>query len=315
MNEAMQSGSGDGLCDAIVLEVYRTDTLYITWGSVLNQNAGATLDYLPLGSDGYMLLFVSRGSLNVKVGPLLSEEPDYKPDIDTSGNFYDIKQGQTLIIGPSEWCIGASSHKSSIFCPFIYFRLKHRYRGSSKANIRVPRVSSVRDPQRMNELFSLVTEDYHEHQAADNFHPVSAESSQHMLFSLLARLDAEETNSPPTPGQPAILVERAKDYIRMHLADHLSSETVAQALDCSAGYLRWAFHNSSGEGINDYVLRKRMQWARHRLVWTRLSVGQIARTCGFSDANYFTRTFARVHGMPPTQYRAAHIHNRVDAGI
>ena len=30
---------------------------------------------------------------------------------------------------------------------------------------------------------------------------------------------------------------------------------------------------------------------------------QIAERCGFSDASYYTRTFRKIHGITPTEYR------------
>ena len=38
---------------------------------------------------------------------------------------------------------------------------------------------------------------------------------------------------------------------------------------------------------------------------SRMSVGEIASRVGFSDANYFTRTFKKVLGKTPKAYRDA----------
>lgn len=36
---------------------------------------------------------------------------------------------------------------------------------------------------------------------------------------------------------------------------------------------------------------------------TDLSMQEIAEKCGFTDANYFTRTFKKFQGMTPLKYR------------
>jgi AraC-like DNA-binding protein len=50
----------------------------------------------------------------------------------------------------------------------------------------------------------------------------------------------------------------------------------------------------------------RLNAACQLLVATDLSMAQIALRTGFYDQSHFTNRFAKRHGVPPSQYRAAH---------
>ena len=57
--------------------------------------------------------------------------------------------------------------------------------------------------------------------------------------------------------------------------------------------------------LTDYINKTRVQQAEKLLRKTTLSMQDIAEKCGFADANYFTRTFKKINGMSPNQYRKA----------
>lgn len=66
---------------------------------------------------------------------------------------------------------------------------------------------------------------------------------------------------------------------------------------------RW-FRQTVGCAPLDYVLRKRLARAGERLRADDASITEIAFACGFTDSNYFSRQFRRVHGCSPSAYRA-----------
>ena len=51
------------------------------------------------------------------------------------------------------------------------------------------------------------------------------------------------------------------------------------------------------------MLGIRIDRAKELLDFTDESIADIAEASGFSDQNYFARTFKKVTGMTPTQYR------------
>jgi len=55
--------------------------------------------------------------------------------------------------------------------------------------------------------------------------------------------------------------------------------------------------------LTDYINSTRI---RHSLILfntTALSIQEISLKCGFTDSNYFTRTFKKFQGLSPKKYR------------
>jgi AraC family transcriptional regulator len=68
-------------------------------------------------------------------------------------------------------------------------------------------------------------------------------------------------------------------------------------------HLAQAFHKSYYCTVGDYVRQLRIEYARHELVASETPIIQIALAAGFCDQSHFTRTFKRIVGVAPSQYR------------
>ena len=64
------------------------------------------------------------------------------------------------------------------------------------------------------------------------------------------------------------------------------------------------FREHAGVPPLRYQTNLRMAMARDLLDGTDRSVAAIAVECGYEDALYFSRQFARVHGLSPSAYRS-----------
>ena len=57
--------------------------------------------------------------------------------------------------------------------------------------------------------------------------------------------------------------------------------------------------------LGDYVRQLRIEYATHLLSASDLPASQIAHTAGFADQSHFCRTFKRLTGMTPTEFKKA----------
>ena len=64
------------------------------------------------------------------------------------------------------------------------------------------------------------------------------------------------------------------------------------------------FHKATGLKFTDYVARMRLEDARNRLLNPNLCISEIAYDVGFQSLTQFNRTFKRVFGQSPTEFRA-----------
>lgn len=99
------------------------------------------------------------------------------------------------------------------------------------------------------------------------------------------------------------LIRTCLDYIDFHYMEELSLDYLARMCSVSSSYLSSLFKKETGTTITDCINSTRIRQSLLLLNSTRLSIQEIAEQCGFSDSNYFTRTFKRFQGKSPKSYR------------
>lgn len=54
---------------------------------------------------------------------------------------------------------------------------------------------------------------------------------------------------------------------------------------------------------SEFIKQIRLEKAKQLLVETSQPINEIAYKVGYSDANYFSRSFSKIYGIPPSQCR------------
>lgn len=93
------------------------------------------------------------------------------------------------------------------------------------------------------------------------------------------------------------------DHVRNHLSDSLTLDDIATATGLSTFQIGQRIKRLFGISPYQYIIRCRIDSARHLLANTELPLSEIALSCGFSDQSAFTRQFKRSVGIPPKSYR------------
>ena len=81
-------------------------------------------------------------------------------------------------------------------------------------------------------------------------------------------------------------------------------DIVALCAAMSASTLNRYFKKATGLSPVEYQIHKRIELACMLMRTTDLSMMLISDRTGFSDSNYFTRTFRKVMGVTPSRYRS-----------
>ena len=98
-------------------------------------------------------------------------------------------------------------------------------------------------------------------------------------------------------------ISNAKHYIDEHLAEDISVSSIAANLYITPNYFSRLFKRITGEGCNEYIVRKRIEKAKSLLETTSIKTGKIAMMVGYRDTNYFSLAFKKHTGKSPTKYR------------
>lgn len=104
-------------------------------------------------------------------------------------------------------------------------------------------------------------------------------------------------------AQYSPLIRNCLNYIDFNFKQPLSLLFFAEKYAVSKNYLSTLFHREVKVTMTEYINTARIRHAIMLLNTTDLSMQAISEQCGFSDANYFTRTFKKIQGMSPLKYR------------
>ena len=118
------------------------------------------------------------------------------------------------------------------------------------------------------------------------------------LSSLSNQIVTEQANAEPH------IVTRARQFIGQNKRESLSLTTVAKAAGASVFHFCKVFRQSTGLKFTDYVARVRLEDAKTRLLNPNLRISEVAYDVGFQSLTQFNRTFRRIFGQSPTEYRA-----------
>lgn len=83
---------------------------------------------------------------------------------------------------------------------------------------------------------------------------------------------------------------------------HSVKDLASNAGMCISGFTK-KFHSLTGLAPSEYILSLRLQKATDQLYTSELSLDEIARQCGFYDANYLIKAFKRKYGVTPGKFR------------
>lgn len=99
------------------------------------------------------------------------------------------------------------------------------------------------------------------------------------------------------------VVRDCLNFVDFHYMEPLSLESLATRYAVNKNYLSARFHKEVGMTLTDYINLTRVRRSLKLLSETALSLQEISERCGFNDAGYYTRTFKKVHGSTPNEYR------------
>ncbi len=101
----------------------------------------------------------------------------------------------------------------------------------------------------------------------------------------------------------SLLVRKVITKIDYDLTADLSLKVQAAYLNVNPSYLSTLFKKETGMTLTEYINRKRIEHALLLLNSTDMQIQMIAQYCGITDVNYFTKTFKKIVGKTPKEYR------------
>lgn len=98
------------------------------------------------------------------------------------------------------------------------------------------------------------------------------------------------------------VIREAKDYIQQHIHEQILIEDIADEVHLSPSYFAIYFRKVTGEKLRNYILSKKMEYAKKELMKKNASVNDVADSLGYNDYRSFSRAFKNITGMTPTEF-------------
>lgn len=104
-------------------------------------------------------------------------------------------------------------------------------------------------------------------------------------------------------GGKSFLAQRIRNYVEEHALESFKLEDVAKSVGLSPSRAVHLFKACFGQSIMQYALQIRLSVAKERMLYSPMSLEQIAELSGFSSYSYFHRMFRAHYGISPKRYQ------------
>ncbi len=99
------------------------------------------------------------------------------------------------------------------------------------------------------------------------------------------------------------IIEVADEYIEKNYNQSISLESVAKEVNLSSYYFSRFYKEETGINFSDKLSNVRIAKAKELLAKEDLSIKDVAFRVGFTDPNYFSKTFKKMTGLTASEYR------------
>jgi two-component system response regulator YesN len=99
------------------------------------------------------------------------------------------------------------------------------------------------------------------------------------------------------------VIERIRNIINERYKDNITVNEIAKEVYLTSTYICLIYKQETGETINDYVIKVRMEKAKTMLKDYKNKLYDISYAVGYTDPSYFSKTFKKYTGYSPTEYR------------
>lgn len=122
------------------------------------------------------------------------------------------------------------------------------------------------------------------------------------LYRTLA-LFMKNSSNPDQLNTAGSYVQTAIAYISANYSDPITIEDIARYVGVSRSHLFRSFETVLKQSPKEYLTSFRISHACYLLEHSALSVTAIANSVGFDNSLYFSKTFHKIKGMAPRDYR------------
>lgn len=224
--------------------------------------------------------------------------------IEHNGSRYRIEQGEMLLLPPVPPPGNTRRGYQSSACTFywLHFGLENcrSFDDYNMDALVIPAYSILKYPEKIIILMKQLQDS-----VRNNLPP---RTLNYMASAILCRVYDDVTQSPVQDNVRRTgkqLYNDIEDYVKHNIHTPLTVNSIARKFGYNEKYLSQMFKSMSGETLKQHIINRKIEEANFLLTDTNLTIMEISSILGYSDNHNFMRSYKKVTGMSPTEYRNA----------
>lgn len=130
---------------------------------------------------------------------------------------------------------------------------------------------------------------------------------QNIVFLLLhlIRRYAAFSNDKKGADKPSNKSYEMVNYIQYHIYHNelLTLESLAAQFHLSKDYIGTYFKKQTGKTIRQFILQYKLELVKTRLLYSNLTISQIAYELNFTDESHLNKAFKKIYKMTAKQFK------------
>lgn len=253
---------------------------------------------------------------------------DYELIVMTEGTFYlqvdqtqyAVKKGEYLLLSPSSRTFGYKESGCSFYwMHFIPQILSGTIMVGQRHNVdlvlygNAAGAKEIKDPIGFpehamienSEKIVLIMKQLHDAMRHHNTRCLNDYFATTLLLELFCQitLNQEESAISSSHKKKITVYNDIIDYIKWKEHERVTVSEIADHFGYNEKYLSHLFSSLAGMPLKQYILKQTMELAKFHLSDKNHSIKEIASILGYSDSHHFMKTFKKVVGLTPTEYR------------
>ncbi len=98
-------------------------------------------------------------------------------------------------------------------------------------------------------------------------------------------------------------IRRTISYVEQNISCVISNEDLARQVNMACNSFTRFFREHLNASPQEYIRQQRIDLASELLDHSNYTIDEIADRCGFSDRFHFSKTFRKMKGVPPAEYK------------
>ena len=227
-----------------------------------------------------------------------------RAQVEVEGQLHVLEQSAIQVIPPLcvhgfQFSPNVEGFVLTLAAPLVA-QLQARLGGSISALQRVASYPAGKDRHYLNNLFSVLQSEY-----------VGAQPARDMLLqSLISVLLVWVTRQVMVRHESRQLPQRGREYLSQFnqrvetlFREQPSVEQLAHQVGISVAHLNSICRELAGRSALQIIHQRQLLEAKRQLIYTPMTISEVADSLGFADPAYFARFFRRLTGTSPSAFR------------